>query len=252
MSLNLIIPDWVGLPDNVKAVSSTRPGGVSRAPYDDGCGGGGLNLGMQVGDQPGCVVQNRALLQSILPSTPCWLTQVHGNTVVEAASAKNAPSADACVATQAGVVCAILTADCLPVLFSDTRGQVVAAAHAGWRGLAAGILQATAARMRLSTGADIIAWLGPAIGPDRFEVGGEVRRIFLELNHHTQQAFSPIAGREDKFLADIYLLARVMLNEVAVDRVAGGGFCTMTQAQQFYSYRRDKITGRMATLIWLI
>lgn len=249
--MNLLTPDWIGAPDNIGALATLRQGGVSRAPYDDGCGGGGLNLGTHVGDRLPDVQQNRVLLQSLLPSEPAWLTQIHGATVINAAGVQNAPAADAGIATQRGVVCVIQTADCLPVLFCDAAGQVVGAAHAGWRGLADGVLENTVAAMRAAGAGEILAWLGPAIGPERFEVGQDVLEVFVKRDTGTVTAFKPVAGHPGKYLADIYALARKALGRVGVGRIYGGGLCTVTDESSFYSYRRDKVTGRMASLIWM-
>jgi YfiH family protein len=161
------------------------------------------------------------------------------------------PQADASIATRRGAVCVIQTADCLPVLFCDTAGTIVGAAHAGWRGLAGGVLQNTIAGMRDAGADEILAWLGPAIGPQRFEVGEDVLNAFAAVDVKTGAAFAPVAGRPGKYLADIYRLARMMLAKVDVQRVYGGGLCTMTDDRRFYSYRRDKVTGRMASLIWI-
>lgn len=250
--MDVIIPDWIGVPANIGALATLRRGGVSRAPYDDGKGGGGLNLGTHVGDLPQHVRQNRLLLQALLPAQPAWLSQVHGSTVVDAARVTDdALQADASITTQPGVVCAIQTADCLPVLFCDSAGRVVGAAHAGWRGLASGVLQNTIAGMRHAGAREILAWLGPAIGPDRFEVGEDVLNAFVVVDVGLQSAFKPIAGRPGKYLADIYQLARTMLLGVDVHRIHGGGWCTLTNAHDFYSYRRDQTTGRMAAMIWI-
>jgi polyphenol oxidase len=246
-----IIPDWIDLPPNVGVLSTTRRRGVSGAPYDDGNGGGGLNLGVHVGDDPACVQRNRALLRAWLPSEPAWLMQEHGTKVLDAGAVGSASRADASISTRPGVVCAIQTADCLPVLLSDTAGRVVGAAHAGWRGLANGVLQNTVAMMRDAGAEDVLAWLGPAIGAQRFEVGADVFDAFVARDGGMASAFKPIASREGKYLADIYLLARKTLAATGVTRVAGGDLCTVTDAQRFYSYRRDGTTGRMASLIWI-
>lgn len=254
--MELLIPDWIDRPANVGAMTTLRQGGVSLGPYDDGQGHGGLNLGVHVQDAPEHVAHNRQLLRSILPAEPAWLTQVHGVNVIDAAEVQgapnvlNAPDADACLAAQAGVVCAMMTADCLPVLFCDVAGTVVGAAHAGWRGLAAGVLERTVAGMRDRGAGEILAWLGPAIGPQQFEVGQDVLDAFVARDAASHRAFVAIPGRAGKFLADIYQLARLRLAQIGVDRVAGGGFCTVSDTR-FYSYRRDKVTGRMASLIWL-
>lgn len=262
--MQLIIPDWAGVPGNVGACATLRSGGVSQGPYDDGHGGGGLNLGAHVDDAPQAVAQNRALLDSMLPASPLWLTQVHGREVVDAGAAAGAVvEADAVIATRPGVVCAIQTADCLPVLFADVGGRVVGAAHAGWRGLQGGVLQNTAVRMRAAGAGPIVAWLGAAIGPDSFEVGADVLQAFVDAVPpgdadadvvsrvaQIQACFVPIAQRPGKYLADIYQLARIALKQAGVTQVYGGGMCTVND-RNCYSYRRDRVTGRMATLIWL-
>jgi len=249
--MDLILPGWTDAPANVGALSTTRRGGISLAPYDDGSGGGGMNLGSHVGDDPESVCRNRELLRKVLPAEPVWLTQVHGSIVIDAADAKSAPEADASIAMQVGVVCAIQTADCLPVLFCDTAGKVVGAAHAGWRGLAGGVLQQTVARMRSAGAVDIMAWLGPAIGPQSFEVGQEVFDAFAINNPAMAEAFTPRPSQPGKYLADIYALARMVLRYAGVNRISGGGACTVLENDRFYSFRRDRRTGRMASLIWL-
>jgi polyphenol oxidase len=246
-----LIPDWTDMPANIGALSTTRRDGVSAAPYDDSHGGGGLNLGMHVGDNPAHVRQNRALLRALLPAEPGWLMQEHGMDVLDVAAIGPDARADACIATSPGAVCVIQTADCLPVLFCDAGGRVVGAAHAGWRGLAHGVLENTVARMHDAGADEILAWLGPAIGPQRFEVGTDVRDAFIARDGDMAAAFLPITAQPGKYLADIYLLARKTLARIGVTRVAGGGLCTVTDAERFYSYRRDGITGRMASLIWL-
>jgi len=248
---HVLVPHWPGLPASVGALSTLRRGGVSVAPYDDGQGGGGLNLGVHVNDAPAAVAANRARLRDLLPAEPAWLTQVHGKTVVDAAQVQGAPEADASIATEAGTVCVIMTADCMPVLLADRQRRVVGAAHAGWRGLAAGVVEATVARMRDAGGTDLVAWLGPGIGPARFEVGDDVRRAFARLGDQAQQAFVPLERTSGKYLADLPALARLALSAVGVTEVAGGGHCTMSESENFYSFRRDKITGRMATMIWI-
>lgn len=252
----LILPDWIGASATVAAFSSTRGGGVSRTPYDDGSGsgGGGFNLGMNSGDAPATVMQNRRLLRAHLPAEPVWLQQEHGATVVDAALAAGAavaPVADASFTGRAGVVCVVTTADCLPVLLCDGAGRVVAAAHAGWRGLAGGVLENTIAAMQAAGARDLIAWLGPAIGPTRFEVGADVHAVFTARDPRNSAAFRPLPDQPDKYLANLYHLARLVLADNGVHRIAGGGFCTADQAQPFFSYRREQCTGRMASLIWL-
>ncbi|WP_025915876.1 peptidoglycan editing factor PgeF [Herminiimonas sp. CN] len=249
--MDLIVPDWPDLPANVGVLSTTRRGGFSLAPFDDGSGAGGLDLGTHVMDSPLHVRENRSLLRALLPAEPAWLMQVHGTAIVDAAGLSGVPEADASFTTAKGVVCAIMTADCLPVLLCDQNGLVVAAAHAGWRGLCAGILEKTVARMRAAGADEITAWLGPAIGPEYFEVGEDVRQAFFAHDARAAEAFKPIAAHGGKYLADIYMLARTRLRHADVHRISGGGFCTAGDARRFYSYRRDKVTGRMASLIWL-
>jgi YfiH family protein len=243
MSPDWIQPDWPA-PSNVRAFVTTRHGGVSSGPYAS------MNLGTHVGDSPAAVAQNRWLLRSCLPAEPLWLEQVHGIEVADAdAISEGAPKADASIATRPSAVCAIMTADCLPVLFCDDMGEVVAAAHAGWRGLAAGVLDAAVARMAVAPGR-ILAWMGPAIGPDAFEVGDEVRDAFCAGNPAAADAFRPAAQR-GKWMADLFLLARLRLAALGVTRIFGGGECTWSDPLRYFSYRRDGVTGRMASLVWL-
>ncbi|MGV8900206.1 MAG: peptidoglycan editing factor PgeF [Burkholderiaceae bacterium] len=248
--MDLIIPDWPDLPANVGALSTTRRGGASLAPFDDGSGSGasGFNLGTHVMDNPLHVLENRKKLRTWLPSEPAWLMQVHGTVVVNAAGLSGVPEADASFSTAKGTVCAIMTADCLPVLFCDQNGGVVAAAHAGWRSLSAGILEKTVACMRHAGAREITAWLGPAIGPDYFEVGEDVRQAFAAQD---ASAFKSITAPGGKYLADIYALARARLTRAGVYSISGGELCTASDFRRFFSYRRDKITGRMTSLIWL-
>jgi YfiH family protein len=252
----MLVPHWPDLPANVGALATTRDGGVSAAPYDDGNGAGGLNLGTHVGDDAAAVAQNRALVAAHLPATPVWLSQVHGIAVVDAATvAGEQPVADASIAAHAGLVCAVMTADCLPVLLADLDGKVVGGAHAGWRGLAAGVLGATVQAMRDAGAGEITAWLGPAIGPAAFEVGEDVRSAFLAAiassPDEVAAAFVPYPERAGKYLANMNTLATLMLADVGVTRVHGGEHCTVTEADRFYSYRRDGVTGRQASLIWI-
>lgn len=237
-------PDWPA-PPGVRALITTRHGGVSAAPYAS------FNLGSHVGDDPARVGANRARLASLLPAAPCWLEQVHGTDVIDLGtltSVATPPRADAALARRAGVVCAVLTADCLPVLLCDAAGSVVAAAHAGWRGLLAGVLERTVAAMAVPAGS-LMAYLGPAIGPESFEVGDEVRAAFVAAGEEAEAAFKPL--HPGKWLANIYLLAHQRLARSGVDVVHGGGFCTVHEAERYFSYRRDGTTGRMASLIWL-
>lgn len=259
-----IVPDWTA-PANVRALTTTRRRGRSRGPYAD------FNLGDRVGDDAAAVAANRARLRLHLPADPVWLRQVHGTRCIVAEDAETGVEADASVSFRPRTVCAVLTADCLPVLLCDVGGTVVAAAHAGWRGLAAGVLEATVASMQRPPG-EILAWLGPAIGPAAFEVGDEVRAAFVAHNAAAARAFVPHGA--GKWLCDIYELARQRLAALGVHRVAGADnapavagkgvlaqpdsldatkrhFCTVADADRFYSYRRDGATGRMASLIWL-
>jgi YfiH family protein len=254
-----IIPDWPDAPANIGALASTRTGGFSLAPYDDGQGGGGLNLGLHCGDDADAVQRNRARLQQALPGRPAWISQVHGIAVADAASVgpgQPVQVADASVASLPGVVCAVMTADCLPMLFADLDGKVVGAAHAGWRGLAAGVLGATVQAMRAAGAGEITAWMGPAIGPDRFEVGTDVLDSFMQgaapgEAGQVRAAFKPCPGNAGKYMADMYALARLFLARDGVTRVSGGTLCTATDGSRFYSYRRDQVTGRQASLIWI-
>ena len=290
-----IIPDWPA-PARVKALQTTRQGGVSLAPYDS------LNLGSHVGDNPLAVARNRVLLNTLLPSEPVWLEQVHGTRVVNADQADCLPKADACIARQRGAVCVVMTADCLPVLLCDAQGSVVGAAHAGWRGLGAGVIEATVQAMGVAP-QSLMAWLGPAIGQEAFEVGDEVRAAFIAVQPQAAAAFIP--GQSGKWLAktrrcgasgagmaashplpqaagfaitsdlasvsgspsrmascsisnvsrvwfaDIYALARLRLNALGITQIYGGGRCACRERELFFSYRRDGVTGRMGTFIWL-
>jgi len=242
----LIIPDWPA-PTRVRAISTTRAGGCSVEPYDS------LNLARHVGDRDEHVTANRARLSELVgyPGEPAWLEQVHGNRIVEAGSCQTPPAADACVTAETGRVCVVMTADCLPVLFCDRQGTHVAAVHAGWRGLAEGILEATVARLCESAAClkrELLAWMGPAIGPRVFEVGEEVRSTFL-LENDVEDAF--LLTRPGHWNMDIYAVARQRLADVGVNNIYGGNFCTATESQRFFSYRRDGSCGRMASMIWL-
>jgi YfiH family protein len=241
---------------------TTRLGGVSVAPWDS------LNLGVHVGDNAVAVLENRMRVrrEAELPSEPVWLDQVHGSSVVvldagniprtataEQLMQSRRPRADAAVTRQAGVVCAIQVADCLPVLFAARDGSVVGAAHAGWRGLASGVLGATVAAMDVPSD-QIVAWLGPAIGPENFEVGDDVVAAFVDTAHSDQRAQTEAAfvrKPDGKWLCDLFALARLRLAAAGVTQVSGGGLCTVSDAKRFYSYRRDGQTGRMAALVWV-
>lgn len=239
----LIIPNWPA-PAHVKACVSTRLGGFSEEPYQ------GLNLGAHVGDVAEHVDANRNELKRFagFSGEVQWLNQVHSNIALELPTTDHDRTADASYTKQANTVCAVLTADCLPVIFSDANGTQVAAAHAGWRGLCDGVLEET-----LSTFAkpeEVMVWLGPAIGPEAFEVGPEVRDAFVAVDAQAKQAFRP-SVQEGKWLGDLYLLAKQRLAAQGCSQVFGGDFCTFSGTERFYSYRRDGVTGRMATLIWI-
>jgi hypothetical protein len=239
--MNWIKPDWP-LPPQVHAATTLRSGGVSVDGYAS------LNPAAHVNDDPAHVQGNRRIIKSMLrlPAEPVWLQQVHGVDVVKADQATSQTEADASFTDRAGIVCAVLTADCLPVLFCGDEGAVIAAAHAGWRGLRAGVIGQTLSAMNCR---QVSVWLGPAIGPDNFEVGDEVRTAFMADMPKAAAAFK--AHGYGKWLADIYHLARLQLADLGVEHIHGGGYCTVADAQRFYSYRRDgAATGRMASLIW--
>ncbi len=239
-----IVPDWPA-PGRVRAIVTTRSGGVSTGAY------AGLNLGERVGDDPECVSRNRAIVRACLPAAPQWMRQVHGTAVIDVGTAptevKAEVEADAAVARTPRQVCAVLTADCLPVLLCDRDGSVVGIAHAGWRGLAAGIIDGVVRAMNAPPG-NLMAYLGPGIGPRTYEVGGEVREVFVRQDARAAAAFAPRPG--GKYLADLYALARQRLAAAGVGEVHGGEFCTLSEAR-FFSFRRDRNTGRMASLIWI-
>lgn len=242
MTVHWIEPDWPA-PPRVRAACTLRMGGVSGGAY------AGLNLGLHVGDEAEQVRENRRLLAAALrlPAEPVWLTQVHGAGAVQAETvAGSAAEADAGWTRAEGVVCTVMTADCLPILLCTRDGAGVAAVHAGWKGLAAGVVEAAVAALGTR---DLLAWLGPAIGPEAFEVGEEVRAAYLRRNPEYAAGFRPADG-DGRWLADICRLAAITLNGLGVGAVYGGGWCTWRDAENFYSYRRDRVTGRMATLIW--
>lgn len=238
--LEPIVPGWPA-PANVQSLVTTRQGGVSEGTY------GGLNLAGHVGDSPVAVAANRQELRRLLPAMPLWLNQVHGTRCVPADAAWQGIEADASATQVPGVVCAVLTADCLPVLLCDDAGTAVAAVHAGWRGLAAGVIEAAVGAMGVPA-PRLLAWLGPAIGPDAYEVGAEVKAAFTGQDPGAAAAFR---AHGDKWLCDLYTLARRRLAAIGVERIFGGGLCTFHEPERFYSYRRDGHTGRMASLIWL-
>lgn len=243
-----LAPDWAGAPPgNVRVLSTCRGGGVSVGPYAS------FNLARHVGDDPAAVAANRAILRDRagLPAEPLWLDQVHGSDVVvhAGAVAPTPPRADAVVAFERGRVCVVMTADCLPVVFADRDGTCVGVAHAGWRGLAAGVLEATVAALGVVP-SRLVAWLGPAIAQSAFEVGGEVREAFVRKDAAFGNAF--VVNARGRFQADLYGLARTTLARIGLDAVSGGVHCTSAEPEAFFSHRRDSgRTGRMATLAWI-
>jgi hypothetical protein len=238
-----IEPDWPA-PPRVRVISTLRTGGGSLGPYAS------LNLAVHVGDDPATVAGNRRSLHAAaaLPDEPLWLEQVHGTAVAVHGGGGVVPRSDASIATLAGRVCAVLTADCLPVVLVDRAGSRVGVAHAGWRGLVGGVLEATIAALCCPAG-DLMAWLGPAIGPAAFEVGPEVREAFTARSSSLAEGF--VENARGRFQADLYALARRQLTAAGVSAVYGGDWCTASDPRRFFSYRRDGTTGRMATLAWL-
>ena len=243
MALDWLTPEWPA-PAGVRALSTRRGGGVSPAPFDS------LNLGAHVGDAPAAVTENRQRLRlaAQLPAEPTWLAQVHGTHVVDLDSPQPAIPADAAITRRRDRVCAILTADCLPVLFAAESGDLVGAAHAGWRGLAGGVLEATVRALGVPP-TTLLAWLGPAIGAQHFEVGAEVRDALLRDDPEALAAFEPNA--RGRFMADLAALARRRLERLGLERIHGAGDCTYAQTDRYFSHRRDGTTGRQATLIWI-
>ena len=239
----VIYPDWP-LQDKVNAFTTLRLGGESLSPFEE------FNLALHVGDQQSRVIANRNKLRAhfLLPNEPAWLQQVHGNKVLEinTTTSQNEP-ADASYTCEREIVCAVLTADCLPVFLSDEQGLCVGIAHAGWRGLLAGVIQNTIDAME-SKATPTFAWLGPAIGPDAFEVGNDVYASYLQQDEAFNQAFT--RKNSGKWNLDIYLAAKIVLRSADISRIYGGEYCTFTEASRFYSYRRQAKTGRMASLIW--
>jgi len=240
-----IIPNWPA-PSNVNAIQTTRIGGVSQPPYHS------LNVGNHVNDDPSAVARNRQLLAAIVPNEPVWLNQVHGVHITDAALNTGVVNADGSFTNHKAVVCVTMTADCLPVLLCDKAGTVVAAVHAGWRGLCDGVIEEAVKKMQVKA-SDLLAWLGPAIGPNAFEVGSDVRAQFIEQDIKAESAFKPSQG---KWLGNLYQIAQQRLSNVGVINVYGGNqanstWCTYTDEIHFFSFRRDGNTGRMATMIWL-
>jgi YfiH family protein len=234
-----IIPNWPA-PTNVKAIQTTRLGGYSVAPY------GSLNLGLHVHDDDSAVAKNRQLLSGYLPSEPVWLNQVHGIEAVDAAKSLCVQDADASFSKNKNVVCVTMTADCLPVLLCNKQGTAVASIHAGWRSLCDGVIEATIKAIGEEP-KNLMAWLGPAIGPHAFEVGAEVREAFIAKDPQAEQAFK---SASDKWLGDLYVIAKQRLNKLGVIEIYGGGECTYSDSSQYFSFRRDGVTGRMATMVW--
>ena len=241
---DIIVPDWPA-PRGVKAFFTTRRGGVSEGKFAN------LNLGAQVGDDCVAVAENRRRLDALLPVKPIWLNQVHGIAVhtFSGDAADSAPVADAAMTSQRNRPCAVLVADCLPLLFCDTGSTCVAATHAGWRGLSAGVIESTVEAMPVAP-RKLIAWLGPAIGARVFEVGGDVVEAFAKHEPASRRAFEPIAGKDGKYLADIFALARQRLAAAGVEQIFGGGDCTFSAPERFFSHRRDGRSGRMAAIVW--
>ena len=246
-TLALLQPEWP-VPPQLKTAVTTRGGGFSCKPYQS------LNLGDHVGDDPKDVFANRACLRKLLPNEPIWLKQVHG--VKVSTPDARLYEADAIVTNKPNEVLAILTADCLPVLFASEAGDVIGAAHAGWRGLCNGVLENVVKEMqvlsRTSSANNMLAWLGPAIGPKAFEVGTDVLEAYQDSKvPFPDQSFVAIPNKPGKYLANLYLLARSRLVSMGLHRIYGGDYCTVNQAEQFFSYRRDGVTGRFASLIWI-
>ena len=238
-----IVPDWPA-PARVHAFVTTRGGGVSEGAYAS------MNLGLSSGDEPARVARNREIVTELLPQPPRWLSQVHGIEVADLDEPPVAerPRADAAVTGTPGRVCTVLTADCMPLLLTDAKGRRVAIAHAGWRGLAAGVIENAVAALQ-TEGSSVLAWMGPAIGPEAFEVGADVREAFMAKDSRAQDAF--IAHTPGKYLADLYELARQRLEALGVTQVYGGGFCTYYDTGRFFSYRREQQSGRMGAFIWI-
>ena len=251
-SLPLLRPDW-DVPAPIRAAMSLRGGGCSAAPWDS------LNLGERVGDDPACVARNRRAFAAAIGATPVWLQQVHGTQVLslQHAPPPAAPRADAAWTREPGLACTVQVADCMPVLFAAARAHGVAAAHAGWRGLAAGVLEATLTALCEGTGCearDVVVWLGPCIGPNRFEVGEDVLHAFGQAPLHCDAALfmaRPRADGQPRWLANLPALARARLQRAGVQRICGGRWCTVEARSDFFSFRRDGVTGRHAAAIWI-
>jgi polyphenol oxidase len=237
-----IVPDWPA-PGHVRAFVTTREGGVSTGEY------GSLNLGTSSGDAAENVARNRAVVRNVLPDEPRWMAQVHGTEVADLdAMDGESPRADAATTAQPGNVAAVLTADCMPLFFCDAQGSRVAVAHAGWRGMSSGVIENAVKALGVPA-SDVLAWMGPAIGPTAFEVGAEVREAFVAVDESASHAF--VGHAPGKYMADLYALARGRLRRAGVASIHGGGFCTRTDAARFFSYRRAKASGRMGAFIWM-
>jgi polyphenol oxidase len=250
-----IYPNWPA-PQNIRAFTTTRIGGISLPPF------GSLNLGSRTGDDLNNIIENRRRIikGENIPSEPHWLNQTHSTTVLDISKIQVKPAtgmigdteqleADGSYTTRANQVSVVLTADCMPVLFCSAEGKQVAAAHAGWRGLCHGILEETAKKFKCNTN-EILVWLGPAISVQKFEVGVEVKKQFEEYNQNAHHAFKLIDAKQQKYLADLYMIAKQRLNAIGISQIYGGNYCTHTEHDLFYSYRRENKTGRMATMIW--
>jgi hypothetical protein len=246
-----IVPDWPA-PETVRAFITTRSGGLSQGPFGSHWLEGGMNVGMKSGDAAETVRHNRKRLHRCLPEEPRWLQQVHGARVESIDEDDEGEAADAAISLTPGRVCVVSVADCLPVLFAERNGRAVGVAHAGWRGLAAGVIQNTARSIRrrlLDEQAQLLAFLGPAIGPAHFQVGAEVLEAMWTHLPDAERAF--VAEGNGKYRADLFELARQALAQAGITAVSGGGLCTFSDAERFYSFRRDGVTGRHAALIWI-
>jgi len=248
--MSIIIPDWQ-IPENIKTLVTTRQGGVSKAPFDS------FNLAEHVGDNAYDVRCNRHKLLTYLPAAPLWLNQVHSNRVVDAMCSVSGVDADSSYTTEADQVCAVMSADCLPVLICNRQATAVAAVHAGWRGLLNGIIEQAVDKVLSAAqcqAEDLLIYLGPAIGPEKFEVSEDVRQAFLQTasdKKKSQYCFTAITSLPGKYLADIYQLAHIRLQQYGIENISGGNYCTYSDQENFFSYRREGKTGRMASLIWL-
>lgn len=241
MTVNWLEADWPAS-EFIKAGTTLRHGGVSKRPYNS------FNIATHVGDELAMVQKNRAMLNNKIPGTPQWLEQTHSSNVVLLPSDERIPVADAVYTEEKNIVCAVMTADCLPLLITDKKGSCVAAIHAGWRGLCDGIIEATIKKLSAKP-ESLLVWLGPAIGADAYEVGEEVYDAFKNNNNAAREAFTSVS--EGHWLFNMYCSAKLQLNEIGVRQIYGGNHCTLSEEEHFFSYRRDGVTGRMASLIWI-